>query len=522
MSLQHDVLLLDHHIGRLPTNFRLMRLIEWAGYSIKDFPVACVSPDQDRPWEGLPSPPKVIVPMGPWAVASLGLPGALSDIRGYVTSVPGSTGTSPYAVPTVGPGYIQRGNSRWSAAFIADLQKAVELARRGLPVEFGDYLLDPRPLDALLWARAYIEALRNDPRLYLAFDIETPGKGDEEESLDTDGDAPDRTWRIERIGFSYRGLSGISFPWSPEYIPAVRMLLGSHGPKVVWNAGFDVPRLRRAGISIAGTIHDGMVAWHILHSDLPKSLKFVATFTCPWQPAWKHLSGSKPAFYNVTDADVEVRSMQVIEDQLKKAQLWDVYERDVVALEPILVHMHLKGMPIDPLIREDRAKKLAARLADVKAKMEACVPLEARKVEHVYVSAPKDRTGLWSRRGTRQLKVCPACGAESPQKSHYRVLKKKVNPCGGLSSVVRDIEVDEWYRLADFTPSRDQLTRYHHHLGRPLPMVFDKKARAKKVSFAERQIKEMVAKYPQDVLYLLILEYREADKVAGTYIGRPA
>jgi hypothetical protein len=514
----NEVLLLDHEANALPHDFRLMRLCEWAGFSLGDFQRAKVGPGDPTPWSSLVLPPKVIVPMGPAALSAVGSTGSILDVRGYVGEGPRGS----YLLPTVGPGYIQRGNSRWSAAFINDLQKAVALGRGGVPAEFRDFTLDPRPDAAYQWARTYLSTLAGSPNTYLAFDIETPGKGEDEAEADTDGDAPDRTWNIERIGFSYRGLSAISFPWSPEYIPTVRLLLGSLGPKVVWNAGFDVPRLRRVGLDIRGIIHDGMVAWHILHSDLPKSLKFVATFTCPWQPAWKHLSGAKPAFYNATDADVELRSMEVIERELKRADLWDVYERDVVALEPILVHMRERGMPIDPEVRLDRATELARRLVEVKEQMTAAVPLEARKIEHVYASTPKDRTGLCTRRGTRQLKVCPVCGAESPQKSHYRVLKKKINPCGGQESVVRVVEVTEYYRLADFTPSRDQLTRYHHYLRRPLPSVFDRKTRSRKVSFAERQIKELSGRYPEDELYQHILTYRQLDKIAGTYIGRPA
>lgn len=515
--MSNAVLLLDHFATRLEGDFKLMRLVEWAGFALRDFQRGCIGPDDPTPWLNRTAPPSVVVvPMGPAAISGLGLPGSVLDIRGYVTGGPGHAS----AIPTVSPGYIQRGNSRWSAAFIADLQKAVELSRSGLPAQFVDYGLDPRPDFALAWAKDYLTALAADPGLYLAFDIETPGKGNDEEDLDADGDAPDRTWRIERIGFSYRGLHGISFPWAPEYLAAVRLLLGSAGAKVVWNAGFDVPRLRRAGIHIAGIIHDGMVAWHVLHSDLPKSLKFVATFTCPWQPAWKHLSGARPAFYNCTDADVELRSMLRIEQDLRQGQLWDVYERDVVQLEPILAHMTARGMPLDAEVRADRARRLAERLAATREEMEAAVPMEARRIAHVYKEPPQSISGLHSRPGTRVVPVCVACGARRPRKDHFRVLKKKVNPCAAAGTRESEVRVDEYYRLADFTPSRDQLTRYHHFLRRPLPMVFDKKLRARKVSFAERQLKDLGGKYPLDKLYPAILQYRQLDKIAGTYIGR--
>ena len=490
--------------------FKLFRLVEWAGYKREDFTyqVATSEGQVDSP---------VLVPLGNGPSTQVLGPGAgILTRRGYVERRDGR-----YIIPTVDPAFIRRGQSKWSAPFINDVQKAANIALFGVPPQFLNYILDPSPLEALNWARRYQEILYGDERVKLAFDIETPGKGEDEDDLSTDSDAPDRTWNIERIGFSYSGLSAISFPWAPEYRAAVSLLLGSSGDKVVWNAGFDVPRLRRAGCDVRGTIHDGMVAWHILHSDLPKRLGFVATFTCPWQPAWKHLSGARPAFYNATDADVELRSMWKIEEELRKSSLWDVYQRDVLDLEPILVHMHEKGMPVDADVRSDRAIKLDRELREVRAAMEQSVPIEARRIDHVYRKPPANLNGLSVRPGTRLVNRCSQCGAKSPSKPHFKRFVKKKNPCADGEIVSREEAVDEYYRLADFSPSRDQLIRYHQLLKRPLPTIFDKKSRMRKVSFGERQLKDLVAKHPGDVLYSLILRYRELDKIAGTYIGRP-
>ena len=516
--------------------FRLNRLIEWAGLERKKFDIyntvwcrpennllegtlhesGAISHCRSVHWEQHLLRSKVVVPMGNVATSALLGKKGILGLRGYVEGLNGQ-----YVLPTVHPSYIQRGQSKWSAPFINDLQKAVALATDGLPPQVTDYVLDPSPLDAYRWAQRYRDLLSSKPGTYLAFDIETPGKGSEEDLIDSDGDAPDRTWNIERIGFSYGPLSAISFPWAPEYLAAIRLLLDSDGPKVVWNAGFDVPRIRRVGVRIGGTIHDGMVAWHVLHSDLPKGLRFVATFTCPWQPAWKHLSGAKPAFYNATDADVEYRSMIAIEADLRKTGLWDVYQRDVLDLDPILVHMHQVGMPLDAEIRFNRAMELGKRLGKTAAEMEECVPIEARRIEHVYRSKPRDTSGLEVREGSRLVKRCAQCGCERPRKDHFKRYVKKVNPCAdaGVREVVES--VDEYYRLADFTPSRDQLVRYHHARGRALPTVWDKKSQGRKVSFGEKQLKELSSRFPDDPLYSLILTYRQLDKVAGTYIGRP-
>lgn len=523
-------------VGR--AGFRLTRLIEWAGLDRGRFDIYnaawCRPPGnalegtpyelpsiahcQAAHWGALMARSRVVVPMGNVATGTLVGRKGILGIRGYI--YPGPAGV--HVIPTVHPSFIQRGQSRWSAAFINDIQKAVTIARDGVPIQFTRYLLDPSPMEAYGWAKRYRAELERDPRVRLAFDIETPGKGDDEEDVDTDSDAPDRTWNIERIGFSYAPLTALSIPWAPEYRAAIALVLGSPGDKVVWNAGFDVPRIRRAGVEIGGTIHDGMVAWHILHSDLPKRLAFVATFATPYQPAWKHLSGSQPAFYNATDADVEWRCMEHIDRELRRVGLWEVYERDVVALEPILVHMHSEGMRIDPAVRLDRALKLQAQIDEVVDKMEGAVPLEARRIEHVYKAEPRDTTGLLTRPCVRAVKCCRSCGIPNPRKDHFRHLVKRVNPCDGAGTIVREVEGTEYYRLSEFTPSREQLVRYNQSLHRPLPMTWDKKAGRRKVSFGEKQIKEQMVRYPLDPLYPLVLQYRSLDKIAGTYIGRPS
>jgi hypothetical protein len=502
------VLTLYEHPSDSQAPFRLHRLVEWAGFKWEDFRhIRSEAPPSDT----------VILAMGQQAQElTTDVKRHILDSRGYIYS-----GASSYVIPTVHPAFIQRGNARWSAAFINDLQKAVALAKGGYPPQVADYVLDPSPLVAYQWAQGYRERLRLHGGLRLAFDIETPGKGDDEDDTEL-GDAPDRTWNIERVGFSYAGLSGLSIPWSPEFRAAVRLLLESDGEKVVWNAGFDVPRIRRAGVSINGTIHDGMVAWHILHTDLPKRLGFVATFTCPWQPAWKHLSGSRPAFYNCTDADVEWRSMEFIERELRRVGLWDVYIWDVVELEPILKHMETAGMPVDPEVRLDRVCKLDAKLKETKQVMEACIPLEARKIDHVYANTPKDTTGFLSRASTRIEPVCSNCGLARPRKDHFKRYVKKCNPCADALRAEREIPVVEWYRLGEFTPSRDQLVRYHNLMKRPLPTVYDKQRRERRVSFDERNLRKLILLYPQDPLYGIILTYRQLDKLAGTYLGRPS
>lgn len=535
-------------VGR--AGFRLTRLIEWAGLERRNFDIYntvwCRPPGnklEGAPyefpaiahchatnWGRLVQHSRVVVPLGNVPTqATLGRKGILS-LRGYVFG-PSDRGlirpdTPLHILPTVHPSFIARGQSKYSAAVINDLQKAVELARSGLPAQPVDYLLDPTPRAALDWAHGELElASRSGRPVRISYDIETPYKGHDEGAV---GDDDDPTYVILRIGFSLRAGVALSLPWTGENMPAIRRLLENGYDKVAWNAGFDTPRIHANGVRVGGVIHDGMVAWHVLHSDLPKGLGFVATFTCPWQPEWKSTSSRAPAYYNATDADVEWRSYEWIEQALHRDGLWEVYERDVLRVDPILVYMGEQGMPVDLAIREDRAIKLADLQVGTLAEILTHIPTEARRVSprDGFKVAPKERTPDMVEIQVQALvKRCAKCGLINPTKPHFRAYKRPTakrpqNPCAGAGVVEAEETVTRLARLDPWKPSREQLIRYHQVLGRPIPTRRDKKTGEVKAVFDEMVIKRMQTKYKKDPIYSLILDYRGIDKLAGTYVGK--
>lgn len=527
-------------VGR--AGFRLTRLLEWAGIRRDQVSILntvwCRPPDNKLSGEAyetgaidhcrrahwghlLEGGHDVAVPLGGVATAALLGPGpGILKRRGYVEPV---RGTTLHAIPTVHPSFIQRGQAKWSAAFIQDVQKAVQLAGFGLPFVVNDFTLDPGPMEALAWARDHLARLARDPRLRLAYDIETPGKGDDEDEVDQDDDP---TYTIHRIGFADGPDRALSVPFEPPYFAAIRALVESSGEKVVWNAGFDNPRLAAAGFGVRGLIHDGMVAWHVLHSDLPKSLGFVATFTCPWQPPWKHLSQRSPAFYNATDAAVEWESMRVIEADLREAGMWETYERDVVRLEPLLAHMHNVGMPMDLEVRLDRAIKLGERKREIKRAMQEAVPPSLKRVHPPagFVRPPSDTSLLVPIRVDLEVRRCDRCGQVGPRKDHFRTLKRPTasrpqNPCGGAGVVVNVESVERYAAPVEWVPSRVNLIAYNEALGRVTPTKWDKAAGKRKLTMDEKAIHVMLKAHPDDPLYPLVLDYRVVEKIAGTYIG---
>lgn len=513
----------------------LTRLLQWAGLNRDMFDVWntvwCQPPQnaldgqwyekgsiaecRERYWHSLPERVNVIVPMGNVPFSAFSGRKGILKARGYIW--PGPDGT--HMIPTVHPSFIQRGQAKYSAPFIHDVQKAVMLAQNGLPISVTDYTLDPSPEGAYRWAQEFLSELQRNPKVRLAYDIETPKKGEDEGELNDDDDPSYFIWRI---GFSYKAHHALSIPWEPSYIPTIRLLLESFGEKVVWNAGFDNPRIRANGVEINGIVHDGMIAWHILHSDLPKGLGFVVPFTCPWEPAWKHTAKAEPALYNAKDADYEWRSFDVIETELKQTGLWGVYENDVVEMEPILIHMHTTGMPIDPDVRLDRATKLAKRQEDVMEEVEKIIPASLRKVTppNGYIRDPADTNGLVRITVRAPVRRCANCGLLSPKKPHFKIYKKKENPCGGADVIEREEEVERWAKQEELKLSSSLLLKYQEAMDRPVPTKWDKKERKRKPTMDVKALDGLVRRYPDDPIYTLTKQYRALDKIAGTYIGR--
>ncbi len=286
--------------------FKLTRLLQWAGFERSGFDIYnaawCQPPSSllDTPlehdavahcrsahWGRLVTVrnPAVVVPMGNLPLRAF-LPNrqGILAARGYTYP----SGLGYHIVPTVPPSMLVGSWAKYAAAFINDIRKAVKLAREGIPIYPRNYTIDPTPIEAYRWAQAYRSVLAADPRVRVAYDIETPGKKEDEGDSEagSDPNLNDRTYHIFRIGFSYQPYSALTVPWTPPYIPAIKLILESEGDKVVWNKGFDNPRIEAKGVQIKGQVHDGMIAWHVLQSDLPKGLGFVATFMCPDQEAW--------------------------------------------------------------------------------------------------------------------------------------------------------------------------------------------------------------------------------------------
>lgn len=408
------------------------------------------------------------------------------------------------------PAFLLRGNTHLWPVVQFVFKRALEIADNGIKLDEPKYELDPQPKGFDEWILGYERSLVTDPDNPLSYDIETPykKKTDDEDELGKEEDA-DHT--ILRIAFSYwdgNSTNTVSIKWTAEFMAGIERLFGVANYILGWNSDkYDYPRVRHF-VEVKGIGLDGMVAWHILNSSLPKALGFVTPYY--WQNAdmWKHLADDQPAFYNAKDADAALRCWRGIKADLIKNRLWHVYERHWIDLHRALKYMTGIGVLRDEDMRNKAEEVLSATLDRVEKDMEQAVPEEAKDVK-IYKKKPKDATGLFESTKDYPVDFCGTCGLERPNK-----WKKHESLCGGKAQTLPIPQV-VWGKYLDFKLSKKRMLSYQQVLRHQA--IIDRKEG--KVTFDADAIVKLAKQYPEDKLYPLILTHRKSQKLLSTYIG---
>lgn len=513
---------------------RLEKMIESAGYSREDFAITNAvwcQPEKNREapqaaiehckrhWEPKLGPrTKVIVPLGDVALfATTGHEGILSR-RGYVEW---SEKYQAFILPTVHPKFIRAGNSNWEAAFLYDLRHAVEVAKDGwTPVE-RDYTLDAGVRASRGWVDAFLGELRRNPLLWLAADLETPDKSAAEDETNINlGFLPGP---IYRISFAYVDSKGrtkcISMPWDVNHLSLIKEVLGSGVTVCLCYRHFDAPRIKAHGVVIRGAVLDEQEMWHVLHSDLPKSLEHITPYLVPNQPAWKHLNvwGSQ-ALYNAIDSGVTVEGALRLRVLLKEAKMWDLYWRDVHQLNEILIYMSDQGMPINPQKRAEASIKLSELKEANRGKLNDAAS-EARP-NKIY---KKFREGLEEIELNDTENYCTECDKRVPGDGKKHPHFKRGVAAGEVSLgrlAARGIKVTGYIQPLDFKPSNTGLIRYAKFRGYKLNTKWDRDSGTRKIVMDENSVRRYALDHPTDKLWPLALEERELGKLLSTYVGK--
>ncbi len=287
---------------------------------------------------------------------------------------------------------IMRNPPRYQGRWQRDLHYALEIARSGFTRHPVRYLLDPSPEQFLSWVREFLRAADADPLIKLSVDIETPykKKKEQEDELEESEQATEVNTTIIRIGFSYVEFEGVSIPYRPEYFEGIRQLLVAPAAKVVWNGlTFDIPVLETVGYTVNGMVFDGMDTMKFWQSDLDRGLEATSADATDVLP-WKHLSDAMPAWYNAADADVALRSVNWLLQQIaaQGAKALDSYMETMVKLMPDLREAGARGNTINLDYQADLRKKIEAEQARLEAEIQLVVP-DTLRPRHRYKRIPE-------------------------------------------------------------------------------------------------------------------------------------
>ena len=505
----------------------------------------------------LAEPHQVIVPLGATALKRvLGLVGQkkvrVQDFHGTRTILP----SGQIVVPTYHPSFLQRGAHNLIGTVLWDLQQAHEAVAQGKPADPASLVCDP-PLE---WFRSWVDlvvaARRADPSAYpISSDVETPDKaGGKDEGEIT---AEDRSFQILRVNVACDPDQGITVPFVGPYIEELRRLHQSPGVIWFWNREYDFQRLVAAEIlreADSPRCVDLMWLWHVLQSDLPRGLGFVAPLYSGYGP-WKHLAAGDPVTYAAIDGFQTHRVGFGVTRDLRKLGMYDRAFRHTHVLHTnVLRPAQLVGVKID----RDR---LLAFKADLEAKagramgqIQACVPeavcpltpkagmKKAPKAEILHVKA-----SAFTRKGTpragkpsttlkqelyakaevvekleiKEVLVCRTCAAVDVSRRH-RCQPAPTAPRsvrGGAAYPPPHVELDvatvpRWYWREPFNPDSPKqvlayLTYKKHQPG---------KAKKTHLDTTNRETLERLSRTTKDPFYAAMLDYRAVMKVKGTYV----
>jgi uracil-DNA glycosylase family 4 len=520
----------------------------------------------------LAEPHAAVVPLGNTALKRvLGSSGRgirVQDFHGTVSRAANGI----WMIPTFHPSFLQRGATHLVQTMAFDLLKAWEVAGvvraggewTGEPIET---VIDPPVAWFAAWAQQYSAAATQSPdAVWIAIDIETLEKAgkDEGDLGPTDPEVladrvrRDRSYTITRVNVSCHPDEGVTVPFVGEYIEIIRRICASPGVKVVWNEDYDIPRLLAAACPLRGTVWDLMWAWHILQSDLPRGLGFVAPFFSDYGP-WKHLSGPQPAQYAALDGPQTLRCGYGIVRDLVAAGQWAVFERHVHQLKQVALQPAMEvGVLVDRVRLDTFEEALRRKATQQMQAIQDAVPeaLQPRTPKSGYKKRPTATLHTRARTETsagvpkvhqpdpmkaelyqqarvvktleiREVFCCATCGAEDILPRHACKDRIEEEPSllpGGKTKrkrykrvavvALQPATVTRFYWQEPFNPdSVPQLLAY---------MKFRKHqpGKAKKTGKAstEREVLEKLAAATKDPVYRGILNYRGIAKVRGTYV----
>lgn len=194
---------------------------------------------------------------------------------------------------------------------------------------------------------------------------------------------------------------------------------------------------------------------------------------------------------------------------LSDAGLLGIYERDVFGLNPLLDRMSQRGMPVDAATRVRVVSDVAIQRGLVLAKIRALVPAACCPTKVYKREPPAAMRASAHREGVMTtVTSCSRCQTLRVTRTHPCVARAE----GTIETLM--VLGEQWVVPQPFVPSPKGLLTYLQYKGYAVPK------RDGRPTTDEAALRRLALKHEKDELFPLILQYRELDKLLGTYLGR--
>ncbi|MCF8408121.1 MAG: DNA polymerase I [Crocinitomicaceae bacterium] len=186
------------------------------------------------------------------------------------------------------------------------------------------------------------------------------------------------------FSFSYKAREGF-YVAVPEDFEEAKKIIEEFKPffesssieKIAHNIKYDLKVLNRYGIAVSEPTFDTMIAHYLINPESKQGMDFLANYYLSYQPIsietligkkgknqgnMRDLSPEEIADYASEDADITFQLKQILEPEIQKDHLKELFYRMEMPLVEVLKDMEQEGIAIDVKALQDYSKELEKTL----------------------------------------------------------------------------------------------------------------------------------------------------------------
>jgi DNA polymerase-1 len=186
------------------------------------------------------------------------------------------------------------------------------------------------------------------------------------------------------FSFSYKAREGF-YVAVPDSFEEAKKIVEEFKPffeskqieKIAHNIKYDLKVLNRYGIAVSEPTFDTMIAHYLINPEAKQSMDFLANYYLSYQPIsietligkkgknqgnMRDLSPEEIADYASEDADITFQLKQILEPEIQKDHLKDLFYHMEMPLVEVLKDMEEEGIAIDVKALQDYSKELESTL----------------------------------------------------------------------------------------------------------------------------------------------------------------